>query len=153
MKNSQIFLLTGALAILIALFLPAISVVAQNVMMGVSGSASYFESDEEFGIILLVLSIGTIILVSLKKTEFVWITGLASIGIFMFRFLTFMNDVSSYNSFQNQMSNFGQLGNEFPQMQQEIATQLSLNWSSWIVFFIGGLITIIGLVKLAKENE
>jgi H+/Cl- antiporter ClcA len=102
---------------------------------------------------LLILSIGTIILVSLKKTEFVWITGLASIGIFMFRFLTFMNDVSSYNSFQNQMSNFGQLGNEFPQMQQEIATQLSLNWSSWIVFFIGGLITIIGLVKFAKENE
>jgi hypothetical protein len=153
MKNSQIFLLTGALAILIALFLPAISVVAQNVMMGVSGSASYFESDEEFGIILLILSIGTIILVSLKKTEFVWITGLASIGIFMFRFLTFINDVSSYNSFQKQMGNFGQLGNEFPQMQQEIATQLSLDWSSWIVFFIGGLITIKGLVKFAKENE
>lgn len=153
MKNSQIFLLIGALAILVALFLPAISVVAQNVMMGVSGSASYFELDEDFGIILLILSIGTIILVSLKKTEFVWITGLASIGIFMFRFFTLINDVSSYNSFQKQMGNFGQLGNEIPQMQQEIATQLSLDWSSWIVFFIGGLITIIGLVKFAKENE
>lgn len=153
MKSSQIFLLIGALSILIALFLPALSVVAQNPMMGVSGSASYFESDEVFGVILLILSIGTMILVFLKKTELVWITGLVSIGIFMFRFFTFMSDISSYNSFQNQMGNFGQFGNEFPQMQQEMAMQLSLNWTSWIVFFIGGFITIIGLVKLAKENK
>lgn len=153
MKNSQIVLFIGALAILVALFLPAININAQNPMMGISDSSSYFESDELFAVVLLVLSVGTMILVFLKKTEFAWITGLVSIGIFMFRFFTFIGDISSYNSLQNQMGNFGQFGNEFPQMQSEVSMQLSLNWVSWIVFFIGGILTIIGLVKYAQENK
>ncbi len=152
MKNSQIIMFIGALAILVALFLPAISVNAQNPMMGVSGSSSYFESDELFAVILMALSIGTMILVFLKKIEIVWITGLVSIGIFVFRFFKFLTDISSYNSFQNQMYN-GQFGNEFPQMQSEVSMQLSLNWASWIVFFIGGILTIIGLVKYAQEDK
>ncbi|TYC03007.1 MAG: hypothetical protein FXF54_00725 [Kosmotoga sp.] len=153
MKNSQIVLFVGSLSILLALFLPAISVQTQNQVMGVSGSASYFESDEVFGVILLILSVGTMILVFLKKTEIVWITGLISIGIFIFRFFKFVSDISSYNSFQNQMGNFGQFGNEFPQMPQEVAIQISLNWASWTVFLIGGVLTIAGLVKSTRESK
>jgi len=152
-KNSQIILFVGAISIMLALFLPAISVQTHNQVMGVSGSASYLESDQVFGVILLILSVGSMILVFLKKTEIVWITGLVSIGVFIFRFFKFVSDISSYNSFQNQMGNFGQFGNEFPQIPQEVAIQISLSWASWIVFLIGGVLTITGLVKSTRESK
>ncbi|MFO7882172.1 MAG: hypothetical protein R6U52_06520 [Kosmotogaceae bacterium] len=155
MKNSHVLLLIGAIAIIVALFLPALTVNAQNQMANVSDTASYFESDEVFGAIILILSIGTFLLVFIKKTELVWITSLTTIGLLIFRFFKFLSDISSINSMQQQLGNIGEFGTNFNEMGNinQASMSVSLNPVSWIVFFIGGILLIIGLIKANQKTD
>jgi len=155
LSRKQIAIIIGAAVLFTGLFLPAISLKANNPLANIAGSSNYIQADQAYGVILLLLSLIVVALTIVKKFQWAFIAAVGTLGILVFRLVTFLTDISKFNSLQSSM-NPGPFSPEFDgvmSMTQEIAVGISLNWISWIVMFAGSIITIVVLLREDKIRE
>ncbi|HQN27082.1 MAG TPA: hypothetical protein PLT43_00920 [Mesotoga sp.] len=155
LSRKQIAIIIGAAVLFTGLFLPAISLKANNPLANIAGSSNYIQADQAYGVILLLLSLIVVALTIVKKFQWAFIAAVGTLGILVFRLVTFLTDISKFNSLQSSM-NPGPFSPEFDgviNMTQEIAVGISLNWISWIVMFAGSIITIVVLLREDKIRE
>lgn len=155
LSRKQIAIIIGAAVFFTGLFLPAISLKANNPLANIAGSSNYIQADQAYGVILLLLSLIVVALTIVKKFQWAFIAAVGTLGILVFRLVTFLTDISKFNSLQSSM-NPGPFSPEFDGvmgMTQEIAVGISLNWISWIVMFAGSIITIVVLLREDKIRE
>ncbi|HPB63226.1 MAG: hypothetical protein AB2L23_03905 [Mesotoga sp.] len=155
LSRKQIAIIIGAAVLFTGLFLPAISLKANNPLANIAGSSNYIQADQAYGVILLLLSLIVVALAIVKKFQWAFIAAVGTLGILVFRLVTFLTDISKFNSLQSSM-NPGPFSPEFDGvmgMTQEIAVGISLNWISWIVMFAGSIITIVVLLREDKIRE
>ena len=155
LSRKQIAIIIGASILLTGLFLPAISLKANNPLANIAGSSNYIQADQAYGVILLLLSLIVVALAFVKKFQWAFIAAVGTLGILVFRLVTFLSDISKFNSLQSSI-NPGPFSPEFDgvmSMTQEIAVGISLNWISWIVMFAGSIITIVVLLREDKIRE
>ncbi|HOY25833.1 MAG TPA: hypothetical protein PLM80_02660 [Mesotoga sp.] len=155
LSRKQIAIIIGAAVLFTGLFLPAISLKANNPLANIAGSSNYIQADQAYGVILLLLSLIVVALAIVKKFQWAFIAAVGTLGILVFRLVTFLTDISKFNSLQSSM-NPGPFSPEFDgvmSMTQEIAVGISLNWISWIVMFAGSIITIVVLLREDKIRE
>ena len=155
LSRKQIAIIIGAAVLFTGLFLPAISLKANNPLANIAGSSNYIQADQAYGVILLLLSLIVVALTIVKKFQWAFIAAVGTLGILVFRLVTFLTDISKFNSLQSSM-NPGPFSPEFDgvmSMTQEIAVGSSLNWISWIVMFAGSIITIVVLLREDKIRE
>jgi len=155
LSRKQIAIIIGAAFLFTGLFLPAISLKANNPLANIAGSSNYIQADQAYGVILLLLSLIVVALTIVKKFQWAFIAAVGTLGILVFRLVTFLTDISKFNSLQSSM-NPGPFSPEFDgvmSMTQEIAVGISLNWISWIVMFAGSIITIVVLLREDKIRE
>ncbi len=155
LSRKQIAIIIGAAVFFTGLFLPAISLKANNPLANIAGSSNYIQADQAYGVILLLLSLIVVALAIVKKFQWAFIAAVGTLGILVFRLVTFLTDISKFNSLQSSM-NPGPFSPEFDgvmSMTQEIAVGISLNWISWIVMFAGSIITIVVLLREDKIRE
>jgi hypothetical protein len=155
LSRKQIAIIIGAAVLFTGLFLPAISLKANNPLANIAGSSNYIQADQAYGVILLLLSLIVVALTIVKKFQWAFIAAVGTLGILVFRLVTFLTDISKFNSLQSSM-NPGPFSPEFDGvmgMTQEIAVGISLNWISWIVMFAGSIITIVVLLREDKIRE
>ncbi|HQQ56542.1 MAG TPA: hypothetical protein PKY42_08155 [Mesotoga sp.] len=155
LSRKQIAIIIGAAVLFTGLFLPAISLKANNPLANIAGSSNYIQADQAYGVILLLLSLIVVALAIVKKFQWAFIAAVGTLGILVFRLVTFLTDISKFNSLQSSM-NPGPFSPEFDgviNMTQEIAVGISLNWISWIVMFAGSIITIVVLLREDKIRE
>jgi hypothetical protein len=155
LSKKQIAIIIGAAILFTGLFLPAISLNANNPLANIAGSSNYIQADQAYGVILLLLSLVVAVLAIVKKFQWAFIAAVAALGILVFRLVTFLTDISKFNSLQSSM-NPGSFSPEFDGvmgMTQEVAVGISLNWISWIVMFAGSIITIIVLLREGEIRE
>jgi len=153
LSRKQIAIIIGAAVLFTGLFLPAISLKANNPLANIAGSSNYIQADQAYGVILLLLIVVALAIV--KKFQWAFIAAVGTLGILVFRLVTFLTDISKFNSLQSSM-NPGPFSPEFDgvmSMTQEIAVGISLNWISWIVMFAGSIITIVVLLREDKIRE
>jgi len=149
LSRKQIAIIIGASILLTGLFLPAISLNANNPLANIAGSSNYIQADQNYGVILLLLSLIVVALAIVKKFQWAFIGAVAALGILVFRLVTFLSDISKFNSLQNSINPdpFSLEFEGFMRMTQEITVGISLNWISWIVMFAGSIITIVVLLR------
>ncbi len=155
LSRKQIAIIIGAAVFFTGLFLPAISLKANNPLANIAGSSNYIQADQAYGVILLLLSLIVVALAIVKKFQWAFIAAVGTLGILVFRLVTFLTDISKFNSLQSSI-NPGPFSPEFDgviSMTQEIAVGISLNWISWIVMFAGSIITIVVLLREDKIRE
>ncbi|MEQ8159424.1 MAG: hypothetical protein ABRQ36_12325 [Mesotoga sp.] len=155
LSRKQIAIIIGAAVLFTGLFLPAISLKANNPLANIAGSSNYIQADQAYGVILLLLSLIVVALAIVKKFQWAFIAAVGTLGILVFRLVTFLTDISKFNSLQSSI-NPGPFSPEFDgviSMTQEIAVGISLNWISWIVMFAGSIITIVVLLREDKIRE
>lgn len=155
LSRKQIAIIIGAAVLFTGLFLPAISLKANNPLANIAGSSNYIQADQAYGVILLLLSLIVVALAIVKKFQWAFIAAVGTLGILVFRLVTFLTDISKFNSLQSSI-NPGPFSPEFDGvmgMTQEIAVGISLNWISWIVMFAGSIITIVVLLREDKIRE
>ncbi len=155
LSRKQIAIIIGAAFLFTGLFLPAISLKANNPLANIAGSSNYIQADQAYGVILLLLSLIVVALAIVKKFQWAFIAAVGTLGILVFRLVTFLTDISKFNSLQSSI-NPGPFSPEFDgviSMTQEIAVGISLNWISWIVMFAGSIITIVVLLREDKIRE
>ena len=155
LSRKQIAIIIGAAVLFTGLFLPEISLKANNPLANIAGSSNYIQADQAYGVILLLLSLIVVALTIVKKFQWAFIAAVGTLGILVFRLVTFLTDISKFNSLQSSI-NPGPFSPEFDGvmgMTQEIAVGISLNWISWIVMFAGSIITIVVLLREDKIRE
>ncbi|NLX33813.1 MAG: hypothetical protein GXY62_05730, partial [Thermotogaceae bacterium] len=94
LSRKQIAIIIGAAVLFTGLFLPAISLKANNPLANIAGSSNYIQADQAYGVILLLLSLIVVALAIVKKFQWAFIAAVGTLGILVFRLVTFLTDIS-----------------------------------------------------------
>ena len=81
MESRQVVGLTGALVLFIGVFTPIVSVPTV-------GYINYIENEKIDGVVILGLAIISFLLLFARKYRGLWFTGLASLGVLLFTFIS-----------------------------------------------------------------
>ncbi|MEI6520700.1 MAG: hypothetical protein WCO98_11795 [bacterium] len=87
METKQKIGLIGSTILFISVFTPIIS-------FPIFGNMNYFQHENGDGIIVLILSIVSVILILLKKIKWLWFTGLGSMSVIIYSFINFLIMIS-----------------------------------------------------------
>jgi hypothetical protein len=86
-KTKQLLGFIGSIILFMGVFTPIVSI-------SIMGNMNYFQNGKGDGIIILILAVISLILVLTKKYKGLWFTGIASLAIMLFTFITFQSRVS-----------------------------------------------------------
>lgn len=120
----------GSLILAIGVFTPIVSI-------PMAGNMNYFDNGNGDGVIVLVLALVSLGVVLFKKYKFLWITGLASLGMMLFTFLNFQGKMEAVrNEMQTQLAD-----NPFAGLGDLVLQSIQLQWG-WIILVIGAVLLI-----------
>ena len=130
----------GALLLFIGVFTPIVSV-------PMMGNISYFNNGKGDGVILLILSILSIVILLLKKNSWLWATGCGSVSLLLFTFVNFHLKMSEAKaSLDSQLE-----GNPFRSLADVAMQAVQLQWG-WGILLIGStLILVSAAIKDAQS--
>ncbi|OGM59103.1 hypothetical protein A3A75_05595 [Candidatus Woesebacteria bacterium RIFCSPLOWO2_01_FULL_39_10] len=140
MNKKQLLGLIGSLVLIIGVFTPIVS-------LPFVGSMNYFNNGNGDGTIVLILAIASLVVVFLKKYKFLWITGLASLGMMLFTFINFQGKMASVKS---EMQS-GLEGNPFAGLGELALQSVQLQWG-WIILVIGAVLLIVS-AAIKEDTE
>jgi hypothetical protein len=134
-SKKQIAGLVGSIVLFIGVFCPIVSI-------PMIGSINYSKGD---GIIILVFAAISIIVTLIKKYEWLWFTGLGSLGVILFTFVNFQMKMSEMKS--------KLAGNPFSGLADVVLQSVQLQWGLGILIIGIILIIVAAILKEDTINE
>src|SRR5262250_291432 len=125
MESRQVVGLTGALVLFIGVFTPIVSVPTV-------GYINYIENEKIDGVVILGLAIISFLLLLARKYRGLWFTGLASLGVLLFTFISLQIKIAELrNKLGVELT-----GNRSPSIAEMVARSVQIQWG-WPVLIIG----------------
>ena len=127
----QLIGFVGALLLFIGVFTPIVSV-------PMAGNISYLNNGKGDGVILLILSILSVVILLLKKNSWLWGTVCGSVSLLLFTFVNFHLKMSEAKaSLDSQLE-----GNPFRSLADVAMQAVQLQWG-WGVLLLGSILLIV----------
>jgi hypothetical protein len=123
-----------------------VGVFAPLVSLPFMGSINYFHNGEGDGTIVLVLAVLSLIVVLIRKYRWLWFTGVASLGMLTFTFVSFQHRMSSMRT--DMSSDLAD--NPFAGLADLAVDAVQMQWG-WGVLLAGGAMLLI--TAGMKERE
>src|SRR5215470_10056030 len=118
MESRQVVGLTGALVLFIGVFTPIVSVPTV-------GYINYIENEKIDGVVILGLAIISFLLLFARKYRGLWFTGLASLGVLLFTFISLQIKIAELrNKLGVELT-----GNRSPSIAEMVARSVQIQWS------------------------
>ncbi len=140
MEQKQMFGIIGSILLFIGVFTPIVSA-------PIIGSINYFSNGRGDGVIILILSIISFILVVNKAYKLLLFSGLGTLAMLIF---TFINFEVKLNEITTKM-NLELADNPFKGVANTAVNSVQLQWG-WALLVIGSIL-IIGSSKLKSDNN
>jgi len=138
MNKKQLFGIIGSVILFFGVFAPIVSV-------PVLGNLNYFQNGKGDGLIILILSVLSLILVLAKKYKGLWFTGGLIIAVMAF---TFVNLQIKISDMKMQMEN-DLAGNPFHGFASMLIQSVQIQWG-WALLIVGAVLLI---VSAAMKDE
>jgi hypothetical protein len=130
MSKQQVMGLVGSIVLFLGVFAPVISV-------PIMGSMNYFQNGKGDGVIIIILAVISLILTLSGKYKGLWFTGLCSLGVLAFTFVSFQVRMSEARS---QME-LELEGNPFRGLADMAMESIQLQWG-WALLIVGAALVI-----------
>jgi len=128
-ERKQLLGLTGSIILFLGVFAPILS-------LPIVGTVNYVMNGKGDGIIVMVLAAVSFVLVRMKEYRPLWATGLCSLGLIGFSFITFQVQISRLKSLTDESL----AGNPFRFLADIAMGSIQLQWG-WAILITGaGLI-------------
>jgi hypothetical protein len=131
--------LIGSIALCIGVFAPLVS-------MPIVGAQNYFANGQGDGTMVLGLAIISLLLVFTKRYRGLWLTGLGSLAMILFTFISFQNVVSDMKSEMRADLE----GNPFAGMAEAMIGTVQIQWG-WAVLIVGAVLLIASAALVEEE--
>lgn len=127
MNTRQMLGLIGSIALFIGVFAPLVSI-------PIVGSMNYIQNGQADGIFIVIFAVVSLVWVLTKRYEYLWVTGLGSVGVMAFTFFSLQARIADIES--------------------ELAARLvQLQWG-WALLIVGaGLLIACAAMKDKSEEE
>lgn len=127
-KNQQLGFI-GAALLLVGAFAPVINV-------PIVGAINLMQGSDGYIIIGLAMLSGIILLVN--KRKWLWVTGIAALGIIIAKFITLINKIGSLDDNGNKFS-------------EAMSNAISMQWG-WAALVIGAILLIIAAARTSPPS-
>ena len=144
MNTKQLLGFIGSIVLFIGVFTPIVSV-------PIMGNMNYFQNGEGDGTIVLVLAVISLILVLAKKYKGLWFTGIASLGIMLFTFMSFQSKMSQLTQLKADMES-ELAGNPFRGLADMAIQSIQLQWG-WALLLVGAALVIASAAAKDETQE
>ena len=127
MESRQVVALTGAFVLFIGVFTPVVSVPTVGYM-------NYFQTAKVDGVVILGLATLSVLLLLAKQYRGLWFTGMASLGVLAFTFISLQIRISEIKD------NLGVelAGNRSPSLTDLVVQSVQIQWG-WPLLTIGAV--------------
>jgi hypothetical protein len=130
MKSKQLTGLIGSIVLFIGVFAPIVSV-------PIVGNMNYFQNGEGDGTIILILATISFILVLAKKYGGLWFTGIGSLMVMLFTYMSFQSRMSQAKAdMETELA-----GNPFLGLADMAIQSVQLQWG-WALLIVGAALLI-----------
>jgi hypothetical protein len=141
MNTKQLLGLIGSIVLFVGVFTPIVSV-------PIVGNMNYFQNGEGDGTIVLILAVISLVLVLAKKYKALWLTGIGSLGVMLFTFISFQSKMSEAKA--NMESELA--GNPFRGLADMAMKSVQLQWG-WAMLIVGAALIIASAAMKDKTLE
>jgi len=141
MSRKLVLGLVGSAVLFVGVFAPIVSV-------PLMGSANYFQNGKGDGAIIMGLAVVSALLIAAGKYAFLWLAGLASLGVTAFTFVHFQQMLAqSRAEMQLELAD-----NPFAGLGESMLDSVQLQWG-WAILVIGALLVIASAWAYNTEHE
>src|SRR5207302_3035134 len=131
METRQTVGLLGSLLLFLGVFAPIVSV-------PIIGSQNYFQNGSGDGVVIAILALLSVVTVCTRRYRALWWTGLASLGVLVFTFVTFQMKLSQLK----QQMNTELADNPFKGLADVAVQSVQLQWG-WAILVVGVVLVLV----------
>jgi len=131
METRQTVGLLGSLLLFLGVFAPIVSV-------PIIGSQNYFQNGSGDGVVIAILALLSVVTVFTRRYRALWWTGLASLGVLVFTFVTFQMKLSQLK----QQMNTELADNPFKGLADVAVQSVQLQWG-WAILVVGVVLVLV----------
>lgn len=140
MSTKQKLGLIGSIILFVGVFMPIIS-------LPMIGNVNYFNNGKGDGTIILILAVISFVLVLSKNYKWLWFTGLGSLGMLLFTFVTFQLGMSKAKAVIEAKLE----GNVFRGLTDMSMQSFQIQWG-WALLIVGAAL-VVASASLKEESK
>jgi hypothetical protein len=140
MEQKLIFGIIGSILLFVGVFTPIVSI-------PIVGSINYFNNGKGDGVIILVLSLVSFILVLSRVYKGLLFTGLGSLAVLIFTFINFYNKMNEVTAqMETELAD-----NPFKGLADTAINSVQLQWG-WAILVVGSILIITSSAIKSKKD-
>ncbi len=153
----QLVGLFGSIILVVGVFTPIGSIILSvRVFMPILGvpigNLNYFQNGKGDGMIVLILAVISLVLVLIKAYEWLWFTGLGSMGVLLFTFINFQSRMSqAIANMKSELAGNRDLA-DLADLADMAILSVQLQWG-WALLIVGAALVIASAAMKGKTQQ